>query len=152
VKLSKKLRNFRNTQYMNSICSSNLNYEVLLRFMHTLCTQLKSILPTWRAAHQEQLCYCPPHFADCQHDWQTDHNSATYRTFTDADPICIIQNFHSDSIYTHCSIIHRYLAQAYVCHYFEPFCFQPVHDAIKSLFAETERVTDLFFTCINWQN
>ena len=69
--------------------------------MYTI--QLKSILPTWRAAHQKQLCYCPSHFADCQHDWQTDHKSATCGTFTDADAIYIMQNFHSDSIYTHTS-------------------------------------------------
>lgn len=142
---------------MNSICSSNLNYEVLLHFTHTLCIQLKSILPTWRAAHQKQLCYCPPHFADCQHDWQTNHKSATCGTFTDAGPIYIMQNFHSDSIYTNththvgkCSTAtepkHTYAAILNL------FFFQPVHDAIKSLFAERVRVTDLFTTCTNWQN
>ena len=47
---------------------------------------------------------------------------------------------------------YRYRAKAYVCRYFELFSFQPVHDAIKSLFAERVRVTDLHFTCINWQN
>jgi len=47
---------------------------------------------------------------------------------------------------------YRYRAKAYVCRYFEPFSFQPVHDAITSLFAERVRVINLFFTCINWQN
>jgi hypothetical protein len=137
---------------MNRLCSLNLNSEVVLQFMHTVCTQLKSILPTWRAAHQKLLCYCPPHFADCQHNWQTDHNSVTCRTFTDAEPIYIMQNFHSDSIYAHTSTTAVYtpLPSQSLCRSLEPVSFQPVHDAIKLQFTERVRVTDLLFTYINW--
>jgi hypothetical protein len=103
----------------------SFNSEVVLQFMHTLRTQLQSILPTWRAAYQKQLCYCPPHFADCQHNWQTDHNSVTCRTFTDAEPIYILQNFHSDSIYKHksTSAVYTPLPSQSLCHSFEPVSF-----------------------------
>jgi hypothetical protein len=74
----------------------------------------------------------------------TQYLSISCRTFT--------QTPSTHTYVGNCSIIHRYRAKACVCRYFEPFSFKPVHDAIKSLFAETERVTDLFVTCINWQN
>lgn len=140
---------------MNSICSSNLNYEVLLHFTHTLCIlySLNQYFPRGgqpiksnsATAHRISLIANmtgrPTTNLRHAEPSLTQTLSISCRTFT-----------LTPSTHIRRQVQYRHRAKAYVCRYFEPFSFQPVHDAIKLLFAERVRVTDLFFTCINWQN